>query len=391
VNAGEHAGGNDPWADRPEAGHTLIDLLVPLVRRRWWIAGLSFLAGSAALIIASLLPPRFTATTTFLPPQPQGGAAAAALAQLGSLSSLAGAPALRTPADQYVALMSSQVVTDRILERFDLQRAWKHELREQARRELREKVRFAVGARDGLISVAVEDHDAQRAAAIANRYVEELRELTGRLALTEAQQRRRFFETQLAQSRERLAEAQTALQASGFNPAALRAEPRAAADGYARLKAEATATEVRLQALRGTLADDTPEVRQQLATLSALRGQLARLEQTIDPSGSADYVGRYREFKYQETLFELYARQFELARLDESREGALIQVIDKAEPPQLRSGPRRGLITAVATGVTLFLVTFAVIVAHLWSRARLDPAAADPLARLRAAGGRSTG
>ena len=117
-------------------------------------------------------------------------------------------------------------------------------------------------------------------------------------------------------------QAQQALQASGFNPGALKAEPKAAAESFARLRAEATAAEVRLQALRNSLTNDAPEVQQQQAALAALRDQLTRAAQTTDAAGGADYIGRYREFKYQETLFELYARQFELARVDESREGA---------------------------------------------------------------------
>ena len=93
--------------------------------------------------------------------------------------------------------------------------------------------------------------------------------------------------------------------------------------------------------MRGSLSDDTPEVRQQQATLAALRSQLARLEQATQVTGAPDYVSKYREFKYQETLFDLFARQYELARVDESREGALIQVVDIATPPERKSKPKR--------------------------------------------------
>ena len=137
--------------------------------------------------------------------------------------------------------------------------------------------------------------------------------------------------------------AQQALQASGFNVGALRAEPRAAAESYARLKAEITAAEVRTQVLRGSLADSAPEVQRQLAQLSALRAQLARLEQATDTNVGPDYLTKYREFKYRETLFELFARQYEIARVDESREGALIQIVDPAVPPEYKSKPKRAV------------------------------------------------
>jgi uncharacterized protein involved in exopolysaccharide biosynthesis len=221
---------------------------------------------------------------------------------------------------------------------------------------------MAAGKKDGLITVEVDDESPRRAADIANQYVDELRRMTSTLAVTEAQQRRVFFDQQLKQSRERLVQAQLALQASGFNPGALKAEPKAAAEAYARLKAEATAAEVRLQVLRGSLADDTPEVRQQQAGLAALREQLARTAQASDAAGGADYIGKYREFKYQETLFELYARQFELARTDESREGTLIQVVDPATPPEKKSRPKRSVVTLTSALGALLALTALVLV-----------------------------
>jgi uncharacterized protein involved in exopolysaccharide biosynthesis len=168
--------------------------------------------------------------------------------------------------------------------------------------------------------------------------------------------------------RDQLAKAQMALQASGFTQGALRAEPRAAAEGYARLRAEVTANEVRLQTLRNSLADTSIEVRQQQATLDALRSQLARLEQANQGAAGPDYVGKYREFKYQETLFDLFARQYEIARVDESREGTLIQVVDTATPPERKSRPKRLMTAALTTLGALLLLMSMVLLRHFWRR-----------------------
>ena len=140
----------------------------------------------------------------------------------------------------------------------------------------------------------------------------ELRRLTSELALTEAQQRRAFFEGELKQTQIKLTEAQQILQSSGFNPGALKAEPKAAAEGYATLKAQATAAEVKLQTMRRSLADSAPELQQQTTLLGALRAQLLKLEgATSGAKNDSDYISRYREYKYQETLFELFSKQFE--------------------------------------------------------------------------------
>ncbi len=313
--------------------------------------------GVAALGFTYLTPPIFTASTTFLPPQQSQSAAASAIASLGSLASLAGGVAgVRSSADQYLALMQSVTVSDRIIERFGLMDAYNAKFRADARRKLGNNVRINLGKKDGLINVQVDDTSPQRAADIANSYVEELRKMTSTLAISEAQQRRLFFQQHLEQSRARLVSAQQSLQASGFNPGALKAEPKAAAEGYARLKAEIVNVEVRLQAMRGTLTEASAEVQQQRNTLAALRGQLSRVEQATQPNTGPDYITRYRDFKYEEALFEVYARQFELARADESREGALIQVIDPATPPERKSRPARALTAIGATLVSLLLV-----------------------------------
>ena len=346
----------DLAAGDDDEGMTLGEMAAALRDRLMLLIVGPLAAGALALGITYLIAPTFTAVTTFMPPQQAQSSAASALAALGPLAGLAGgAVGASNTGDRYVALMQSVTVSDRLIERFKLMEAYDSKFRVDARKELSKNVRIAFGKKDGLNNVEVDDTNPQRAADIANRYVDELRRVTAGLAVTEAQQRRMFFEQQLQQSRERLVQAQQALQASGFNPGALKAEPKAAAEGYARLKAEVTAAEVRLQVTRGSLTDTAPEVRQQQATLNALREQLARTEQAAAPAGGPDYIGRYRDFKYQETLFDLYARQFELARVDESREGTLIQVLDPATLPERKSKPKRA-IAAAGTGFAVALV-----------------------------------
>jgi len=324
----------------------------------------TLLAGAAGFGAASLMKPVFTARTVIMPPQQQQSSAASALSSLGALAGLAGG-SVKSPVDQYVALMQSVTVSDRMIDRFKLMEVYEEEFRSIARQTLLQKAIITVGKKDGLISIEVDDHDAKRAADIANAYVDELRLMTNTLAVSEAQQRRRFFEQQLEATKARLTAAQTALQESGFNASTLRAEPKSAAEGYAKLRAEVTAAEVKLQTMRRNLADSAPEVQQQQAQLDALRGELAKLEQREAPTAPRDagYIGRYRDYKYQETLFDLYAKQFELARMDESREGGLIQVVDVATAPDRKSKPKRGMIAAgVAVLAGLLLAVRAIVI-----------------------------
>ena len=338
-------------AATPEEAIGLFDLIDTFGASWKRLLLLPLLIGALAWGITWLFSPIFTARTTFLPPLQQTGAAAAALSALGPLAALAGTS--KTPADQYVSIMRSTTVSDRIIEQFDLRKVYDEDTLYDTRKKLTRRVAIVAGKKDGIITVDVDDTEPKRAAAIANQYVEELRLMTNKLALSEAQLRRVFFEGHLTKARDDLAKAQVSLQESGFNSGAIKSEPRAAAEGYARLRAELTAAEVRLQATRQTFVDSAPELKQQQAVVAALRAQLARLEQATDPAGDANYVTKYREYKYQEALFDLFARQYETARVDESREGGLIQVIDRALPPEKKSKPFRSLIAAVAWAAAL--------------------------------------
>lgn len=355
-------------ASPADDGISPVELLAMLLARWKLVLGGTVTAGALALGYSYTLPPTFTATTTMLPPQQAQSSAASALASLGSLAGLAGVSAARSPAEQYVALMESATIGNRIVEAMDLVKAYGQTKASAARAMLAGSTSIGVNKRDGLIVVQVSDGDPKRAADIANRYVVELRRMTGELALTESQRRRAFFERQLSQTRDKLAQAQRSLQSSGLGVGAMKSDPKAAVERYAKLQSEVAAAEVRLQALRGSLTDSTAEVRQQQATLAALQSQLARTERPADVSADADYVGRYREYKYQETLFELYARQFELARADESRDSDLIQVVDPATPPELKSGPKRIRMAGIAAAITAAVLMIGVLLHGGWSR-----------------------
>ena len=356
-------------------GTDLFEVLLPVARHWRSLVAVTILAGVLGTGYAFLLTPIFTAKSLFIPPQQQQSGASSALASLGALAGLSGAgSALKNPTEEYLALMASVTVRDRIIDKFGLMEAYKADSRDKAREALGKRAQFSIGKKDGLVTVAVEDTDPKRAAAIANQFVEELRRLTSVLAVSEAQGRRMFFEKQLQEIKTRLTAAQVALQDSGFTQGALKAEPRAAAEGYARLQAELTSAVVALQTMQQSLSDSTVEVQQQLAKVRALREQLRAREVPDEAvTGGPDFIGKYREFKYQETLFDLMARQYELARVDESREGALVQVVDPATPPEHKTWPGRLFFGEISAVVGAFLYALFLIV-----RGRLRVALATP-------------
>ena len=341
---------------------SLLDLLQVIVDNLRLLVLGPLVCGLAALGYSFTIPPTYTAKTQFLPPQQQQSSAASMLASLGALGGLAGAATgIKSPADQYIAFMKSVSVQDALIERFKLVEKYEAKLKTDARMALTGSVRIASG-KDGLISVEVDDKDPKFAAELANAHVDELRSLLARLAVTEAQQRRMFFEKQLQITKENFTKADLALKSSGVSSSVLKTSPASAVEAVARLKAGISVQEVKLGTMRNYLTESSPDFKQALSELASLKSQLAKAEKEEPASKDAsDYVARYREFKYQETMFELFAKQFELAKVDESREGAVIQVLDVAEPPERKAKPKKAMIAviaALASGFALLLFVF---------------------------------
>jgi uncharacterized protein involved in exopolysaccharide biosynthesis len=319
-------------------------------------------------------------------PQQQQSAAASMLASLGALGGLAGAASgLKNPADQYVAFLQSRTVQDALIDRFKLTDRYDQKFKQDTRLALEKNLQIAAG-KDGLITIDASDTDPAFAAQLANAHIEELGTLLNRLAVTEAQQRRMFFEKQLNNAKENLTKAEQALKASGVNSSALKASPQAAVEGLAKLKAGITAQEIKLASMRGYLTESAPDFKQAQTELSAMRSQMARAEKE-EPASSgseSDYIAKFRDFKYHETLFELFAKQYEMARIDESREGAIIQVVDAAVAPERKSKPKKALIALVATLAAGFALLLFVFVRQAWRNARSDPATAEKLSAIKA-------
>ena len=362
-------------AQSDEQGYDFIDLLAVLTNNLRLLVIAPTVAGLVAFGVSYLIPPTYTAITTFLPPQPQTGIASNLLQSLGSLGGAASAAAgLKNPMDQYVGFLKSQTIQDALVEQFSLLDRYDLKFKSDARQVLQKNTRVFAG-KDNILSVEFDDKDSSFAADVANAYGVELTRLLGRLAVTEAQQRRLFFSKQLDAAKTGLIKAEQELAATGVSVAALNASPTTALAGTAALRAQVTAQEVRLASMKSYLTSSAPEYRLAQAEISALRNELAKAE-TTQPSGitknGGDYIAKYRNFKYQETLFDLFSKQFEIAKIDESREGSTVQIVDKALPPEKKSKPRKLIVVLIAIFLTGFLCLSFVFARSAWRRAMVN-------------------
>lgn len=364
------------------SGRPVLALLVVAVENRrllLWATGAGALLG---LLTALLLPPQFTAVTQIMPPQQAKPAVSAALGQLGDLAGLMGRDNMQNSSALFVSLLQSSTVADRLIARFDLMQVYGTRLNSRSRSALASHSEISA-SKQGIISIRVSDRAAARAAALANAYVEELFHLNQSLAIGEAAQRRRFFETQLSEVRTRLNAAEDGLKDTQKVTGIIQldAQGKVYTAAAARLRAMLASAEAEQSLMQNAATRNYSEYQKLQRVIAALAARLHRLEQDRASTGSQltagemadtslEYVRKFREVKYQEAIFEALAKQLEAARIDEARSASLIQVIDRADTPDHKSSPNRLLI--VLTGTLLGVMSGAAPVALRRRLARLQ-------------------
>jgi uncharacterized protein involved in exopolysaccharide biosynthesis len=400
----------EPYAGAPDSARagaqddetSLLDLLIVLAGCRRLIFWVTASFAILSIVVSFVLPVRYTASVTLLPPPQSSTVSSQLAAQLSSLSSIVqmaggGSSLLKNPNDMYVAMLKSRTVEDAMVNRFGLMQEYHKKYLSDARKAFARRADVDGSGKDGLIHIAVEDRDPNRAAAMANGYVDQFRELSQKLAITEAQQRRLFFENQWKQANQNLADAEEALKETEQKTGLIEldSQARALIESAAALRAQITFKEVQIQGMQTYATGENAQLIEAAQELAGLRTQLAKLGGSGDNPGGIivpkgqmtvagmEYVRRLRDVKYYETIFEILARQFELAKLDEAREGAIIQVVDPAIPPDHRSFPKRWLIVVCATAAGFMIGVVLGFLQAAYQRMTGDSAAGAKLAQLR--------
>lgn len=365
-----------PYPDKTEDGISLLDLLIALARRKGLIVGVTVSFAVIAICISLVLPISYKATAVILPPQQSGSLSSALLSQMGNLGSLASAAGgglgLKNPTDLYVSMLQSRSVEDAMVQRFGLFARYKAKNPTDARKKFEGIREVKANTKDGLIQISIEEKDPKLAAEMANAYIEEYQKFSSTMAITEASQRRFFFQKQLEQAKDNLANAEEDLKRTEQKTGLIQldSQARALIESSASLRAQVAAKEVQIQGMRSYATDQNSELHVAEQELAGLRAQLAKLggsesessaqQDLIIPKGQVteaglSYIRKLRDVKYNETIFEILARQFEMAKLDEAKQGALIQVVDRAVPPDQKSSPKRTLIVLVSSSVGFFM------------------------------------
>ena len=365
------------------ASGTLLIWLRVAIRRRKLILSMTIAFAAVGFAVALLLPNIYIATVVLLPPQQGGSAGAAMMAQLGAMGGMAAAAGglgIKNPNDQQLALLKSRIVEDAMVARFHLQNLYHKKYLSATRKRWEKSTTTDNGLKDGMIRISVTDRDPRRAAELANGWVEEYRRFTATLAISEASQRRLFYERQLTAAHDDLTHAEEDMKQTQQRTGIIDVEGqgRSMIASAAVLRGQLAAKQIEIRAMREFAAEGNPDLQRSQQEEAGMEGQLAVLDAANDrktgdlvaPKGTAtqaglDYSRAMREVKYRETIVDLLTRQFEGARVDEARQGALVQIVEPAVAPDRPSSQYKLWIVLGALFCSLPLALLAAVGAEL--------------------------
>jgi len=350
-----------PEVVRPDPAH-YFQIIVKYKKK---IIAITLTTALIAAVYSLFLSNIYTATTKILPLQQQTSMLPSALMQ-GAMANIPGDLFTeKTPAKLYAELLKIDSLRDPIIERYKLFDIYKKKYRQDVQAKLNENVAIITG-KEGIITVAVDDKDPKRAAAMANDLIEELQKMTVKSNTTGAGNNRAFLEERLAKAKTNLEIAADNLKNFQEKNKALSFTDQAAGSikGIAELEAQVADKEVQLALLRRTLTDSTPEVKNLNTVIANLKAQIARYESgkgggVVPMLGSApelakEYLTVLRSFKTNEAIVELLTKQYEMARISEANDVPTLQVLQKAVVPEKKSRPARAKIVLTAAFLALF-------------------------------------
>jgi uncharacterized protein involved in exopolysaccharide biosynthesis len=381
-------------------GLPAVSCLTLLAHNKRLIALVAASALFVGAVISFLMPVRYSATTKIMTPQQSPSSATMLMmSQLansagggGALGAITGGLSLRNPNDLYIGILNARPVADRLIERFGLEQDYRERNLTDTRKILARYTNITP-ERSGLIAISVTDRDRARSADLANAYTAELSDLMKSLALTDAGQRRVFYEEQLQHAKDDLVKAEFAFQQIQQKKGlvALDAQTKALIESMATLHGQIAAKQVEVQALHSYSTDRNPELQLAENELASLQAQASQLEQRSHSPNTAvaglqdlagegiEYVSAEHELQYRQVLFDILLKQYDAAKLDEAKDAPLIQVVERAVPPEVKSEPHRARITLIFAFLGwLFACLYVIAREHV----RRNPELAQSLAGL---------
>lgn len=337
---------------------------------------------ACSTLVAFVIPTRFESTTRLMPPdsnQATSSLAMAAAAFAGGSGGLGGMASellgLKSSSDTFVGILSSRTVEDKLIDQFHLKDLYWDRRMEDARKDLAKRTEISVDRKSQIIEITVTDKSPQRAASMAQAYVDELNRLVAELSTSSARRERIFLEGRLQSVNKDLEDAEKSFSqfASKNTAIDIKEQGKAMVEAAATLQGQLIAAESEYQGLKQIYTDNNVRVRSVRARIDELKRELEKMggkDESTQPASDqpsdslypsirklpilgVQYADLYRETRIQEAVLETLTKEYELAKVQEAKEIPTVKVLDAPNIPDKKSFPPRALIIILGTVLAL--------------------------------------
>ena len=364
-------------------GADILDLLAALHAGRRMILGgtlgMCVLAGA----LSFLVPKEYEAIAQILPPKEQKQGFG-----FSDLLSALPIPTLRlgekgTPADIFIATLTSQMTRRQMVEKYDLQQRYEAETMTDAIEILAAKTTVDK-TEDGTILIAVLDQDPQRAADMAAHYIELLDVTNKQISQKTASERLGFIRQLLDEEDRKLEDKMERLEEfqSEYNAISIEDQARAVIRAAARMQTEAMELEIARKGLilsgldaghdRVKKLQQEIMLREEMMVMlrdgidvggtNLLRNKTLQLELDENlflplkqiPGVAMEFATLEKDVLVQKALLQLLLQQEAEALIEAKNTTSTVQVLDPAVAPELKARPQRLLIVLITGVLSLF-------------------------------------
>ncbi|MBA4317048.1 MAG: hypothetical protein C0412_01475 [Flavobacterium sp.] len=330
-------------------------------------------------IIAFLIPPKFKSTTSVFPSEKADllsafGAAEGVSSLIKSFSPARGLASLgRDPElDKYMAILKSGRVLGEVIQKFDLVNVYEISSypMEKTTKQLLENVDFSI-ADEGNLIISVYDKNPQRAADMANFFIDALNRANTDMQLQNARNNLQFIEGRYKKNIQDLATAEDSLRSfqKAYGIIALPTQLEAALKTGAEFAGNLALKEIEFEVLKKSLSSDNSAIQLIKLEIAEIKNKISQFNSGDQSSNNniklivpfkkipdigTEYIRRYREVEIQYKILQFITPIYEQSKVEIQRQTASVVILDKAYPAERKSKPKRMFIILGGLAVGLF-------------------------------------
>ena len=375
------------------------DMVLAVWRRRYWLAIFTGAGVLLSIAIALLITPEYTSTAELMPVNPTSLSSSSSLDLLDGVQGVLRQSSFLseiTPGATAIGILESRTELDSIINKLNLRESFHLKTMADTRKRLLGKSTFTEDKNSGIVTIRILDEDRSRAQQISQAFIDVLNELIVNVNSSSAHRERVFLEERLRSVKGDLDATAAKLSQFSSHSGALNPETQGQAliVSVTQLQSLLIAARSDLQELKTKYSSENVRVRAAQARIDELNRQINSVTagETLNKKGAAmagdsypslrqlpvldvTYLDLARQLATQQAVYETLTKQYEMAKVQESKELPIVKVLDQPDLAESKTSPRRTIIVIFGTFLFFLAGIVWISISKLWT----DMSESDPI------------